>query len=583
MIKIVPSVEARAKAIDTFEYEKKINPDDKLVTQIIRLKYADAEEIRKVFTPFVSKTGLMASYKATNMLIIIDVLSNIHRIMGIIEKLDVEGIGRQITILPLRYASAVYLSKILGNIFKPQVTAQKAPQQAQAAPVVEAEIVIIPEERLNLLIVLATESDTRRVKELVAALDKEAPRDEGNIRVYYLQYASAEELLSVLAAIPRKEHAPTTAATAQAAPGAQPKAPTTVTGQAVISKDVSISADKATNSLIIASSKEDYQVIEDVIKKLDIPRMMIYLEALIMEVSVNKEFNLGVEWQAADQIGSYEGRAIGAFAGATYGAKTGNFPTFNTTTGMASLPSGFSLGVLGEGISINTGVGKIVFPNIGAVVRAFRGDSDINILSTPQILTLDNQEAEIKVGKNVPYLTRLERTATNLDYSNYEYKDVGVTLKITPQINRERMVRLKLFQEVTQIVKEESQTGLPTTLKRAANTTVMLKDGQTVVIGGLIDNSLNAAEYSVPCLGGMPGLGWLFKSVSKSSNRTNLFVFLTPHIIENPLEAAKVMEEKKKHMDELQENAIKMYPGEGVFPPKPRPPKGEMENTEVSK
>jgi len=559
--KILPAVEARTRAIDLYPPELRTKPEDKLVTQLIRLKYADPEEIRKAFTPLVSKTGMITTYRPSNMLIIIDAYSNITRLMDMIHKLDVEGIGRQISVIPLKYASANYLSKILGNIFKPQTAQPKAapPGQQAAAPLVEAEIVIIPEERLNMLIVLATEADIKRVQDLIQLLDQEAPRGEGNIRVYYLQYASADELLSVLTAIPRKESSPL-----QAQQPGQAKAPTEhapkPTGQAVISKDVSISADKATNALIIAANKEDYQVIEDVIKKLDIPRMMIYLEALIMEVSAQKDFSLGVDWQVGDQIGTYEGKKIGGMVGSTYG----NLQEFASSVVKGTLPKGFTLGVLSEGISLSIAGTTVTFPNIGAVVRALKSESGINILSTPQILTLDNQEAEIKVGKNVPYLTKGETTATTtgIQYVTYEYKDVGVNLKITPQINRERHVRLKIYQELSQVV-GEVQNDKPTTLKRAFNTTVAIKDGQTVVIGGLIDTSMNITESSVPCLGGVPGLGWLFKSVGRSGGKTNLFVFLTPHIIENPAEADKIMQEKKVHMEELKKSSIKLYPGEG--------------------
>jgi len=559
--KILPIVEARTKAIDVYPPELRTKPEDKLVTQLVRLKYADPDEIRKAFTPLISKTGMITSYRPTNMLIIIDTYSNISRILDMIYKLDVEGVGRQISVIPLKYASANYLSKILSNIFKPQITQPKAapPGQQAAAPLVEAEIIIIPEERLNMLIILGTEADIKRVQDLIQVLDQEAPRGEGNIRVYYLQYASADELLSVLTAIPRKEASAAKGQITGQTKGLTSQGEKTM-GHAVISKDVSISADKATNALIIAANKEDYQVIEDVIKKLDIPRMMVYLEALIMEVSATKDFALGVDWQVGDQIGTYEGKKIGGMVGSTYG----NLQEFSSSVLQGTLPKGFSLGVLSEGISLSIAGKTITFPNIGAVVRALKSESGINILSTPQILTLDNQEAEIKVGKNVPYLTKGETTATTtgIQYVTYEYKDVGVNLKITPQINRERLVRLKIYQELSQLTQDSATTDKPTTLKRAFNTTVAIKDGQTVVIGGLIDTSLDISESSVPCLGGVPGLGWLFKSVSRSGGKTNLFVFLTPYIIETPAEADKIMEQKKGYMEELKRSSIKLYPGE---------------------
>jgi general secretion pathway protein D len=224
------------------------------------------------------------------------------------------------------------------------------------------------------------------------------------------------------------------------------------------------------------------------------------------------------------------------------------------------LPAGLSLGVLGEAITI----AGIDFPNIGAVVKAFQGDSDVHLLQTPQLMTIDNEEAEIQIVKNLPFLTRQETTDANLNYSNYEYKDVGVTLNIVPQINQERFVRLKISQETAQVVEDESVIGLPTTLKRVAKTTVSVKDGHTVVIGGLIDQAFNESNSSVPCLGDIPGLGWLFRTTSRNEDKTNLFVFITPHIIETPEEAKKVYEEKREYIEKTHGGAIKMYDRPGA-------------------
>jgi general secretion pathway protein D len=214
------------------------------------------------------------------------------------------------------------------------------------------------------------------------------------------------------------------------------------------------------------------------------------------------------------------------------------------------------MGVLGEGIEI----GGVTFPSIAAVINAYKGDSDIHLLQTPQIMTTDNEEAEIVVAQNIPYLTRQDTSSTgNVDYSNYEYKDVGATLTITPQINQERFIRLEIYQEISQVVEELSTTGLPTTLKRTADTTVIVKDGQTIVIGGMVGEVLNRSESSVPCLGSIPGLGKLFQSFSTGTDETNLYVFITPHIVENPEEAREVYEEKKDKIDSIREGAIKMY------------------------
>ena len=533
IIKIVPALHARSKNIETRLREEAIVPEDRVVTQLIPLEYANPDELKKLFAPLISKSSVIVSYTPTRILIVTDVLSNIKRLLRIVKAIDIVGIGEEISVLPVEHASASDLSKSLSSIFQRQV--RRAKKGVPAAPGIR----IVADERTNSLIILATEDDTLRVKELIELLDKEIPRGEGDIHVYYLQNANAEDLAKVLTAIPPKE----------GKIAKRGKAP-------VISQEVQIVADKATNSLVITAKKQDYLILEDIIKKLDIPRSMVYIEALIMEVNVDKDFRLGVEWMGMEDF-SYQGRTGGVFSG------SGGSDAYSSLSGLSStppsLPSGFSLGVIGEAITI----GDIVFPNLGAILQAYQKDSDVNIISTPQILTTDNEEAEIKVGENVPYITKQETSASDIDYTTYEYKDVGVTLKITPQINQERFVRLKIFQEVIKL-KKGTEEYRPTTLKRSAETTVIVKDKNTVVIGGIIGEGTERGTYRVPCLGDIPGLGWLFKSISRTQNKTNLFIFLTPHIIENPVEAGKIYKEKKKEIDKIKEGVIKMYKKTGV-------------------
>ncbi len=529
--KIVPAVAARSKAIETRLRAEGISPEDKVVTQLIPLRYADPNELKKLFAPLISKSSVLVSYPPTGMLIITDVLSNIKRLLRIVDAIDVEGIGEEISIVPLEHSMAAVMAKSLGTLF------QKKKVRVKKGASLVSDIKIVPDERTNCLIILASEYDTMKIKQLVTMLDRETPPGEGDVHVYYLENANAEELVKVLMAIPSK----------QAKGVKKGKAP-------VVSKEVQIVADKATNSLVIMANKDDYLVLEDVIKKLDIVRKMVYIEALLMEVDARKAFDLGMQWFIGDDsIGTRGGKNIAAFAGSTPSKNL--FPSVDPVTSTGILPPGLLLGVLGEAITI----AGIDFPNIGAVVKAFQGDSDVHIISTPQLMTLDNEEAEIQIVKNIPYLTSKDTSASLVDYSNYEYKDVGVTLNIVPQINQERFVRLKISQEVAQVVEAESIIGLPTTLKRVAKTTVTVKDGHTVVIGGLIDQALNESTSSVPCLGDIPGLGWLFRTTSRASDKTNLFIFVTPHIIENPDEAKKVYQEKRDYIEKLQEGGIKMY------------------------
>ncbi len=528
VIKVIPAMEARSKDVETkFRGEESI-PGDKVVTQLIPLKHASPAELQKLLTPFISKSSVMASYEPTGMLIITDVLSNITRLMKIINAVDIPGTGEEITVLPLKHASSQEISTSLNTLFRTVVQAGKN-KTADSS-----QVTIVADERTNTLIIVASEVDTLKIKGLINLLDKEIPRGDGDIHVYYLQNANAEEMSKVLTSIPTKDSSKNQTGTAPV----------------LASKDIQIVADKSTNSLIITAKKNDYNTLEDVIKKLDIPRRMVYIEALIMEVSLSKEYELGVQWQG----GSRGDRSVAVYGASNSGSNI--LPTISTSG--ISFPEGFSLGVIGDTIKI----GDISFPNIAAVVRAYATNSDFQILSTPQIMTLDNEEAEIKVVDKVPFISRLDTTNTGsgIAYSNYDFEEVGVILNITPQINQERFVRLNISQEVSQIVSKDVNNQ-PTTLKRQANTTVTIKDGQTVVIGGLIDEKDNNADYTVPLLGRIPILGYLFRSKTKSVDRKNLYIFITPHIIENSDEADDLYEDKKAHIDMIKEGVIKMNNG----------------------
>jgi len=521
VIKIVPAADARTKDIETRLRMEAAEREDRIITQIIPLRYADPVEIQRLFRPLISKSSVMVPYVPTGMLIVTDVQSNINRLLAIIESIDVEGVGEEISIFPLQYASADIMATSLNTLFQRRVRGGKG--------AAEPAIKIVADERTNSLVTLASEDETLKIKQLIALLDRKTPRGEGDIRVYYLQNANAEDLSKVLMAIPSEP----------AKGEAKGQAP-------IISKNVQIVPDKATNSLVITASRADYLVLEDVIKKLDIPRRMVYLEALLVEVSVNKNFALGVQWQAAEQVGSTEGKALYGFSQ--------SIPPQSELAQIGPLSTGFAVGVLGETIEI----GGVEFASLTAVIRALETESGVNILSTPQILALDNEEAEIVVAENIPYLTREGRTPADVDYNQYEFRDVGVTLNITPQINQERYVRLVLSQEVAQVVDQE-EIGLPSTLKRSAKTTVVVEDGQTVVIGGLIDETLNQTEYRVPCLGNIPYVGWAFKTRASSGDRTNLYFFVTPRIIETPVEMKTVYEEKWDQIDQRKQESVKMY------------------------
>lgn len=559
-LKVIPMNEARTKNVETLVGNVSKNPEDKVVTQIIPLKYANPEDLKRVLASLVSGGASMVSYPPTGTLIVTDVSSNIQRILKIINNVDVPDVGQEISIIPLQNAEAGKLVKTLDSVFKDSKT---TPQQLKKAG--EYAPKFVADDRINTIIVMASEIESLRIKKLIKMLDKEVPRGDEKVHVYYLEHASSEELARVLQFTPSSSSSSSSSSFGSSATptDGEPKKESTfnrpstsssggASGGSPISGDVKITSDKATNSLIIMADRQDYAVLEEIIKKLDIPRAMVLIECLIMEVSVNKEFNLGTEWMVMGES-SIDGQQVGiggGFGGAGYNN------TINTLkTGV--LPQGSTLGVFSKD---SVEIAGVKFPNISAIIQAYKKDNDVNILSAPHILGTDNQMSEIHVGKNVPYQTKVT-TSGDTPYSNYEYKNVGITLKIEPQISKDGKVKMKIYQEVTKLDELSKSAALvtPTTFKRTIDTNVIVDDKNTVVIGGLIDNSFSETQYKVPCLGDIPGLGWLFKTMTTGNERTNLFVFLTPHILRDSKDAKEVYERKKKYINNVQEGKIQMY------------------------
>jgi general secretion pathway protein D len=263
---------------------------------------------------------------------------------------------------------------------------------------------------------------------------------------------------------------------------------------------------------------------------------MVYLEALIMEVDADKSLDVGVEWAAGASFSDATGIGVTGFSGEE---------GFNLLRGISSdqpvLQPGFSAGILKQGIKI----GGVTFPNIAAIVKAVKTNSDVNVIATPQILTTDNKKAEISVGENVPFITSKNTNASNLDYTQYEYKDVATKLSITPHINQANTLRLEILTEVVRL-KDAGDT--PTTFKRTATTTVILHDNDTVVIGGIIGQDATVKDWKIPLLGDIPLLGWFFRTHSTTDRKTNMFIFITPRIVRNPADAISVTLKKEAQM-----------------------------------
>jgi len=412
--------------------------------------------------------------------------------------------------------------------------------------------------RTNTLIISDIGENIKKIMGIIEKLDKPSPPGQEEIRVFKLQNADAEEIAKVLTQVfqrvptaqirtvttpvtttPVRTITPRTTTTTQ--PTATPTTttattttPTTVTPfrTQTTTTQPQVVANKATNSLIVYADPKDFETIEKIIKELDVLPNQVLIEALIAEVTFDKTKELGVEWATSWKFNGdqYTGIA-GTNLGTIYDYATTGIP-----------PSGLSLGFY---------KGDFTFPlSVGALINLYAKDTQFNILSTPQLVTADNQEATINVSENIPYLkeTRFYTTTggqTGDIVKSYDYKDVGIILKITPQISQDKYVKLKISQEVTKLI----QGGLPeapTTAKRQAETTLIIPNGKTVVLGGLLRNDSEKSIQKVPFLGDIPLLGYLFRKDTTKTVKTNLMIFITPHIISTFEEAEKIKEEKKK-------------------------------------
>ena len=544
-IKIIALRDAKQESLATSK-EDDSAPTSEFITRLIPLQYVDTTEVVTLMAPIVSKDGLLSSFPASNTLMLIDSRANIERIMKILAVIDVEGTSATLRIYPLKYAAAQELAKTLESLY--QETPAPGPAGARRGRLGKARGAgarFIPDTRTNSLIVLAGAEMQSDIADLLAKLDIPAPEHTGKINVYYLENSDAEEVAKVLANLSERRAGP-----GAAAPGAAP----TVKGviSAELEGGVRITADKATNSLIIIASVNDYQTLIDVIKKLDIRRRQVYVEALIMEITLNKGRDVGVEFR-----GAAETKNQGAVIGGTNFDFSGNINEL-----FAALATGNPLLFSGTGLIAGGIAGNVRLPDgtevpaITAVLRAAQNRDNINVLSSPHLLTLDNKEAEIIVGQNVPFITSQATpvAATNLGniINTIERKDVGITLRMTPHIHESDFVNLDIYQESSAIlgtsILNVSQVG-PTTTKRSAKTSVLVRNGDTVVMGGMMQDTFSVLESQIPLLGDIPLIGNLFKFKSVSRQKTNLLIFLTPHIIKQAEDISRVTKEQQKKMD----------------------------------
>jgi len=497
VMKIVPDVSAKQDSIPNVSDETP-GRGDEMVTRVIQVDNVAAAQLVPILRPLVPQQGHLAAYPETNVLIISDRAENVARLVDIIRRVDKVS-DSEVEVIRLEHASAAEVVRILNAISRTQPAAGKGPGAGAQT--------LVADERTNSVLLGGDRADRLRLRAIISHLDTPLERD-GNTKVIYLKYARAADIVETLRGVGKTQ-------------GEEAQAKTAATA---IEKQLDIQADEATNSLVITAPPALMRSLEGVIRQLDIRRAQVLVDAIIAEVSERKVRELGVQWVVFDR--SAQTSPIGGT----------NFN--NVGTNLVDIAQGvINQELVGLTPGLAFGVGKLGSDtlNFAAVLQALAGDGDTNILSTPSLLTLDNEEAEIIVGQNVPFVTgsftSTGAAAGSVDpFQTIQREDVGITLRIKPQINEGNAMVMAVEQEVSSISSSGQASDIITD-KRSIKTNILAEDGQVIVLGGLIEDRVRESEQKVPFLGDLPLLGYLFRAKQTNKDKVNLMVFIHPTIL----------------------------------------------------
>lgn len=542
VIKIMPDVNAKQSGVPVSSGRDSLRGDE-MVTRVMILNNVPAAQLVPILRPLIPQQGHMVAYPPSNVLIVSDRASSIDRIAEIIERIDLPSVENEIEVISLRYAAASEVVRILTALEQQN---QQSAQQRQGGELPDSRSTLMADERSNSILLSGGKSNRLRIRAIISHLDIPLER-EGDIHVVYLRYANAKELVPVLTGIgqsvQQEEQAKKGAATA-ASQGA----------------GFTVQADESTNALVITAPQEVYRSLQAVIRQLDVRRAQVLVESVIAEVSVTRAAQLGVQW-AVD--GSSRGNSpVGA---TNFGNGTGSSLSDIAGSIVAGTPS------LPEGLTFGLGRFNSNGLNFAAIVRALQGDGATNVLSTPTLVTLDNQEAEIVVGQTVPFITGSFSSTgggstPTTPFQTINRENVGLTLKVKPQINEGNTIRLEVEQKVDSLAASTQGAADLITNTRSIRTTVLVDDGEVVVLGGLITDDLRESVQKVPGLGDLPVLGALFRYKSTSKDKTNLMVFLHPVIMRDENLLAQASGNKYNLMRakqlQLREKGVSLLPDE---------------------
>jgi general secretion pathway protein D len=573
VIKIIPNTDARQFPADELPNSVSASSDE-IVTQIITVKNISAAQLVPLLRPLIPQYGHLAAYAAGNMLIISDRASNVNRIVRIVERMDETG-DEPYELIALKNASASEVVRTVNQL-----------NQSQGAAEGGGGVKVVADERTNSVLISGEKSLRLKLKALIISLDTPNLRPGGDTEVRYLRYADAEKLAEKL-----KGQA-TASAKAQAGPQAAAAASPT-SGGSNVDASVTIWADIPTNALIITAPPKIMKSLMAVIDKLDIRRAQVEVEAIIVEVDVNNSSNLGVQWLTEGQNSVAgiinlpgSGTSIVDLAAAALGVASGTTTSsLSTTTTTGTTASSISSSTVGTGATFAVGrYNSNGGVNFAALIQALRSDGTSNIISTPSLITMNNEEAEVKVTQEIPLITGSYTSSTasvngtTSPFETIQREEVGTILKVTPHINEGDSVQLKIEQEDSSPGAKLTDSADISTNKRSIKTTILIEDGGVIVLGGLMSDSVTESEDRVPGLGAIPIIGNLFKSRSGSRQKKNLLVFIRPRILRDDVQTESLSEGKYNAIrtDEhnLHNGHITLLPGQKQpeIPPAPVPP-----------
>jgi general secretion pathway protein D len=570
LYKIVPEADAKLQgSVVSAGAVSNLPATNQIVTQIFRLNHESANNLVPVLRPLIGPNNTINVNPGTNSLVITDYADNLQRMGRIIAALDISG-ATDVEVIPLRYAVAADLVVLVNRLIEPS-SAGGGPAAGGAGGAGDASYrtTLVAEPRSNSLVLRAANpARMALVRSLVARLDQPtAQNTSGNIHVVYLKNADAVSLATTLRAAMASEAAlggssgasggsGAGTATVVARPSGANSSPSTapVATSAQPSTGGQIQADPATNALIITAPEPQYRQMRAVIDQLDTRRAQVFVESLIVEVNANKLADFGVQWQG---LLGREGGTVGVI-GNNSGLAGANI--LGVTAGLAAGGSaaGSALSALNGGLNLALAPSFNGRNYLGLLANFLQTNGDANVLSTPNLLTLDNEEAKIVIGQNVPFLTgRFTNTGSNEGSGNpfqtIERKDVGLTLRVKPQISENGTIKMTLFQEVSSV--QGTSANGPTTNKRTIESTVLVDDGAIVVLGGLLQDEYEGNQDKVPGLGDVPLIGNLFKSESRTRRKTNLMVFLRPVVMRDSRETTSLSVDRYEVMRAIQNNA----------------------------